>query len=97
MRVSGSTSSIRARNRIKAGGPLSPIFQALSCRNLRGKVPVELPEDLCFELGQGEVLREGMARSVHLDGYNMSARGSTLARCRRYGKKLAFTSEHQAL
>jgi transketolase len=44
-------------------------------RNLRGKVPVELPEDYSFELGKAKVLREGDGEIGLISTGYMSARG----------------------
>jgi len=44
-------------------------------RNLRGKVPVELPEDYRFELGKAKVLREGDGEIGIISTGYMSARG----------------------
>lgn len=49
-------------------------------RNLRGKVPVELPEDYRFEVGKAKVLREGDGEiGIVSTGY-MSARGLDAAK-----------------
>ncbi|MDZ7603812.1 MAG: transketolase C-terminal domain-containing protein [Hoeflea sp.] len=49
-------------------------------RNLRGKVPVELPADYKFELGKAKVLREGNGEIGMISTGYMSARGLDAAR-----------------
>lgn len=49
-------------------------------RNLRGKVPVELPEDYRFEVGKAKVLREGDAEIGIISTGYMSARGLDAAK-----------------
>ena len=49
-------------------------------RNLRGKVPVELPEDYRFEVGKAKVLREGDGEIGIISTGYMSARGLDAAK-----------------
>jgi transketolase len=49
-------------------------------RNLRGKVPVELPEDYRFEVGKAKVLREGDGETGIISTGYMSARGLDAAK-----------------
>lgn len=49
-------------------------------RNMRGKVPVELPDDYRFELGKAKVLREGDGEIGIISTGYMSARGLDAAK-----------------